>query len=78
MGNYVLLNLFLAVLLNGFSMNADKEELMEYNDLYLKKAQLPQVSTASKVQLLKAGLVHRPGQTLLLLAENRIPLLREH
>ena len=76
MGNYVLLNLYLAVLLNGFSMNADKEELMEYNDLYLKKAQLPQISTASKVQLLKAGPVHRPGQTLQLLAKNRIPLLR--
>ena len=37
MGNYVLLNVFLSVLLDGFSVNSDQEEAIELNDLYLKK-----------------------------------------
>ena len=41
LGNYVLLNLFLAVLLDGFSIDADDIEDMYHDELYLKKDQLP-------------------------------------
>ena len=37
MGNYVLLNLFMAVLLNGFSITSHEEEMTDYDDLQLKK-----------------------------------------
>lgn len=36
-GNYVLLNLFLAVLLDGFSVNADEEDDRIYDQLTLNK-----------------------------------------
>ena len=57
MGNYVLLNLFLAVLLDGFSVNSDEEEAMEYNDLYLKKTQLPLLEEFREVFFEKRSLM---------------------
>ena len=57
MGNYVLLNLFLAVLLDGFSVNSDEEEAMEYNDLYLKKTQLPLLEEFREVFFKKRSLM---------------------
>ena len=42
LGNYVLLNLFLAVLLDGFSVNADEQELKTPDELWLSKEQTPE------------------------------------
>lgn len=40
-GNYVLLNLFLAVLLDGFSVNAEEEDDKIQDEMSLLKSQQP-------------------------------------
>jgi hypothetical protein len=44
-GNYVLLNLFLAVLLDGFSVNADEEDDRIHDEMSLNKKQMPITNT---------------------------------